>query len=92
MTTVSVTGSETLLPSNPFVSIHIATFNPSTNNAQKPELTLEIIFLNSVSFETLFCGIRLLYKNFSKFNFLDGLLQPLMQKLLDAALENHLEY
>ena len=25
-------------------------------------------------------------------NFLDGLLQPLMQKLLDAELENHLEY
>ena len=25
-------------------------------------------------------------------NFLDGLLQPLMQKLLDAELENHLEH
>ena len=25
-------------------------------------------------------------------NFLDGLLQPLMQKLLDAELDNHLEY
>ena len=25
-------------------------------------------------------------------NFLDGLLQPLMQKLLDAELENHLDY
>ena len=25
-------------------------------------------------------------------NFLDGLLQPLMQKLLDTELDNHLEY
>ena len=49
--------------------MHIATFNPSTNSAQKPELTFEIIFLNSVSLEILFCGIRLLYNNFSNFNF-----------------------